>query len=245
LNSTRMLLDEVKRLRIYSRARNLEVYFNALFQDVQLDGATVLDVGGGAGVAALYAKTRGARKVVCLEPELDGSRTESASRFHHLAKHVNANAAEFVPLPMSDIECPEPFDVVLLHNTINHLDEHACITLRTDANSKRTYREHLRSLVRLTRTGGAAIVADVSPQNMFARLGVTNPFARTIEWEKHQPPDVWIELLNGLGFGAPIVRWTPLDTLGRAGLLFTSRRAAFLHRSHFAITMRLLEGSAN
>jgi hypothetical protein len=61
----------------------------------------------------------------------------------------------------------------------------------------------------------------------------------TLEWHKHQPPEVWAELLSKVGFAQPWIRWTTLNTLRRPGeLLFGNRLVSYFTLSTFILTMR-------
>jgi hypothetical protein len=64
-----------------------------------------------------------------------------------------------------------------------------------------------------------------------------NPFAPTIEWDKHQQPELWSELLALAGYESRRTRWTPPNRTGRLGqLLLANRVAAYSLRSDFSIT---------
>lgn len=228
------LFAEVKRLGVYSQWRDLSRYFRAIFSDVELAGASVLDVGGGAGVAALYAASMGAGRVVCMEPELDGSTSRARERFTALRAAVGADV-EFVASTLADYRS-EPFDIVLLHDTINHLDEEAVTRLQRDPQAAEHYRRLLAPLRELVNRPGSLIVADASSRNAWADVGVRNPVARSIEWHKHQPPEIWHQVLLPLGFTLHAQRWTPYDPLGPLGDLLAFKSASYFLRSHFVIT---------
>lgn len=61
-------------------------------------------------------------------------------------------------------------------------------------------------------------------------LGIRNPWAPSIEWNKHQPPGVWARLLENAGFRDPRIRWTPF------GWGSTCAVGAFFRTSHFTVT---------
>ena len=95
------------------------------------------------------------------------------------------------------------FDIILLHNSINHLDETACINLLGDEASRTIYLNMCSKLSALASSGAKLIVCDCSRYNFFALLGIKNPFAPTIEWHKHQAPEIWVDLLSQVGFVNP------------------------------------------
>jgi hypothetical protein len=55
--------------------------------------------------------------------------------------------------------------------------------------------------------GGTFILMDCSSRNFFGDLGITNPMEKSIEWFKHQPPELWCGLLLESGFVAPRISW--------------------------------------
>ena len=71
----------------------------------------------------------------------------------------------------------------------------------------------MTKLAALCAPGAYLVVKEAMPHNLFGRLGLKNPLMPTLEWEKHQTPELWIELLAQVGFREPRVRWTTLNTL--------------------------------
>ena len=130
------------------------------------------------------------------------------------------------------------FDIILLHNSINHLDETACINLLSDEASRAIYMNIFSKLSALASSGAKLIVCDCSRYNFFALLGIKNPFAPTIEWYKHQAPEIWVDLLSQVGFVNPRVRWTSFNTLRSPGrVLLGNRLLSYFLRSDFRFTM--------
>lgn len=214
-------------------------YLDTIFRAIHFEGRRVLDVGSGTGIVSAYAAIAGASRVVALEPEAAGGTPNANPRARELFDALGvASRITMRDETLQTLEDPGPFDVVILHNSINHLDERACVSLRRDERARATYREILGRLANVTNSGAQLFVSDCSPHNAFPALGLHNPFARTIEWAKHQPPGEWIELLTEAGFTRPVVRWTPVNRLYAAGRRLTGNRlASFLTTSHFSLTM--------
>lgn len=218
---------------------------SAFFPGVELRGMTLLDVGCGHGDMALWAAAQGAR-VVGLEPEAAGSGSARGAQavFEQTADRSGlSDRAQLLPLTLDAFaaEAQEPFDVILMAASINHIDEAQVTRLHVDAGARDVYRGHLRTVARLAAPGGTLIVSDVGRRNLFAGLKVKNPLSPTIEWHKHQQPELWAELLGEVGFESPVIRWPTLNTLRRPGeLLLANRCAAYLMRSGFVLTMRRL-----
>jgi SAM-dependent methyltransferase len=118
------------------------------------------------------------------------------------------------------------FDVVFLHASINHLDEDACVGLRHNRKAEDRYREILRKLAALTRPGGKLIAFDCSSRNLFAHLRLKNPFAPTVEWQKHHPPRLWVRWLEEAGFERPQIRWHSFNTFRSPGRMILANRIA-------------------
>lgn len=229
----------VREDRLWTSPENLDFYHRYLFEGVPLLGRSFLEVGAGAGLTSLWAACQGATRVVALEPEAAGSTAGVRDRFRRAAEKLALSQVEMLPETFQSYELPaEPFDVVLLHNSVNHLDEAACIRLREDLAARRTYEGLFEKLARATARGGRLVLSDCSCDNFFARLGVKNPFAPTIEWNKHQSPETWADLLREAGFAHPVVSWTSYNRLGRPGrLLLGNRLASYFLQSHFRMRM--------
>lgn len=232
----------VVKKKLYSSKGNLKFYLNGLFKNVDLSQKEVLDIGGGKGIVSLYAAVRGAKKVVCLEPEEDGSRNGMISAYHQLRKELpDSLPVELLPLRLQDYlqqTGTEKYDIVVLNSSINHLDEEACIRLRETDASYRTYVNIFKEVSRIMKKGGVLIATDVSCKNFFNDIGVKNVFVPTIEWHKHQRPDTWVSVLKDAGFKNPHVKWPSLNRLRTPGRLLTANPfMSYLMRSAFQLTM--------
>jgi hypothetical protein len=227
--------------------RNTHFRARWLFEAVDLRGARVLDVGAGIGLLSMYAACAGAARVVSLEPEGpgsgSGSRPPARQAYDELAAHLGvADRTEFAPCTLQAYEHDgDPFDVLLLHASLNHLDEPACMRLQEDAAAREAYLGIFTKLAGLSRPGAVLIATDCARRNLFGDLHLRNPLAPSIDWRKHQQPQLWAGLLSESGFGKARVRWSTPSTLRRPGRLVLSHRAAaYCLRSGFCLTMELL-----
>jgi SAM-dependent methyltransferase len=240
VNTVRSAVDDYFRL-MAEKGRspgNLRFHVGFLFDGVDVPGKTVLDVGAGDGTYSFYVASAGAAKVVALEPEGTGSRAGVRQAFARTAARLGLDHVEFVPATLQEYEARERrFDVLLLNSSINHLDEDACTRLHHDPEAREVYLGLLRKLAGMAAPGAKLVAVDCSRRNLFARLG-RNPIAPTIEWEKHQPPELWAELLGQVGFENPRIRWHSFNTFRSVGrLLLGNRVAAYLTTSVFCLTM--------
>jgi SAM-dependent methyltransferase len=227
---------------MYSTKPNLKFRLNYIFDKVSLAGKSVLDVGGGIGLLTFYAAVKGAKKVVCLEPEFDGSSQGMISKFNEFKSALLPTLPiEHLPLTLQDYLqqiADESYDIIILHNSINHLDEEACITFRQKESSYKTYKKIFTEVYAKMTPGGKLVVADCSCNNFFNSLGMKNVFYPTIEWHKHQAPETWIALLKEIGFKNPSIEWTSPNKLGKAGrALMGNSLVSYLTQSHFKFTM--------
>ena len=224
---------------LYPNRGNLQFHLKTLFKNIPLKNRRVLDIGGGSGLHSFYAACMGAKEVVCLEPETEGSRSGAGAKFRKLSGILGYDSVRFEPVTFQAFDpAGEQFDIILLHNSINHLDETACINLLNDEPSKAIYMDIFSKLSSLASSGAKLIVCDCSRYNFFALLRIKNPFAPTIEWEKHQAPEVWVNLLSQVGFVNSRVRWTAFNTLRSPGrVLLGNKLLSYFLRSDFRFTM--------
>lgn len=210
------------------------------FAGIDLRGRKVLDVGSGLGWASYYAAAMGAERVVSVEPEADGSHGRMLETATALRSELRLeNTVEIMPMTLEEAGLSEQFDIVVLINSINHMNEPACAVLDRDEDARSQFRAILAPVRDACAAGGRLVVTDCTNRNLFGDLGVKSPMCPTIEWEKHQPPRVWANLLKGLGFTDASVAWTPHPRLGVLGRpLAAHPLLAYVFNSHFRLTMR-------
>jgi len=227
-------LVEEEGFRSESRA---ELYCRWVFGDTSLAGKSVLDIGSGKGWLSLYAAASGAASVVALEPESDGSTSGDIDRMIRAGETLGLACIEPRRDTIQEYRTDRRFDVIVLRASVNHLDEEACIELRRSEEARNRYRAVFSKLRSLMPSGGHLILTDSSPYNLFPTLGLRNPFARRIEWHKHQPPQAWVRLLRESGFADPVVTWKMPARLAPLGRLAANPAVAFLIWSRFRIRM--------
>ncbi len=236
----RRFLEAAQAHGMWSTASRLRSYGSYLYQDVPLKGARLLDIGGGSGVFSLYAAAAGASRVLCLEPEAAGSVKGKRETFERVAQASGALPVEMRGLTLQEYDPgDERFDIVMLHNSINHLDEEACINLRKRADARQTYARLFGTIADLIVPGGHLLLTDCTSDNLWPRLGLKNPVAPWIEWHKHQPPEIWRALGEQVGLRHCCMQWTSLTSLGAAGrVLLGNRLGAYLTIGAFRLHMR-------
>lgn len=210
---------------------------NFLFNGIKLAGSSVLDVGCGKGAFAIWAGLKGATRVLGIEPETDGSTAGTLQQFENAIKNSSlCDVIQARSCLLEDLETGDgPFDVVMMYQVINHINEEAVIRLHNDSDAVDSYLRSLRHLRSLMNTGSIVIVADCDKRNFWNDIGLRNPLMPTIEWEKHQPPYVWEKLFSKSGFKLNDLRWSPMYPLGH---LSSNWSLHYFTISHF--TMRFI-----
>lgn len=229
-------------LGVYTKANRLRFYLEQyLFKGIDFKNKRVIDIGGGDGLFGFYAAIKGASHVVVMEPEFDGSSEGMNNDFRELKQALgNPNNIELVTSVLEDYESEKDvFDVVLLHNSINHIDEQGCIHLLESKEAQSTYEEFFGLLSSFAKQDSILIICDCTNKNIFYSMKMTNPIMKTIEWEKHQSPTVWAKMASKYGYQHISTKWTTLNALGRFGrIVFGNKLMSFLTLSHFRLELK-------
>lgn len=226
-------VDELSRI-VPSPARYL-AYQGLVFEGVPLAGRRVLDVGGGNGVMSFYAASRGASKVVCLDPLQEGSNNAMNRQYESFARHVRGPVTR-IRERFQDWEPDQVYDVVLAHNAINHLNENACARIPAP-DARKICLDIFTRFRSLLAAGGHLILTDCGRRNLWGDLHLPNIFAPTINWRIHQQPQVWDTLMVAAGFQPAQIRWAaPSKLRGPGQLIFGNRFGGYLTNSHFILT---------
>jgi hypothetical protein len=179
-----------------------------LLAGVDPRGGHALEIGAGDGMISLWLLHAGARSVVSLEPEGDGSTNGVGARAaaHRRALGLDGDwtwRAETLQAYAPD----RAFRVIVSQNSVNHLDEDACVHLLDDASARARYRSIFGRLRDILEPGGSLVVADCARANHWARLFGSSPWAPQIEWHKHQEPETWAAIMDEAGLAPVSVRW--------------------------------------
>ena len=224
-------------LKIYSKPRNLKNHLSFIFKQTKFNRKRVLDIGGGAGLLSYWGALNGG-KAICLEPEFDGSTKGIKCISQAFGEKLGLSNAdvEFKAATFQDYQPVSPFDVIVLANSINHLNESAVKEIHRDVISHNLYVEYLEKIYSMLDHQGKVIITDCSRYNFFNLLGLKSPFMPSIEWDKHQSPYTWRRLLKSVGFENTKIHWSSPNSLGFWGkLIFANPISSFFTLSHFRI----------
>lgn len=239
-------LDFYERLRelgvTHHRPRVIQRYLeDVLFPDVNFAGRKVLDVGGGTGLCSYFAVFRGAASSNNVEPLLAGSEDASLVAFSRAQEKLGTQGAQLVNESIQDhVEHCGTYDVIILHDAINHLDEGSYTKLHEDPAAFAEYVGLFRKIAARHSTGGDLVIADCARRNFFGDLGMRAPFAPSINWKLHQDPRLVAKVLEAAGYSDVRWKWTPLKRAGLLGRIAArlGRVPSYFLQSHFVLFAR-------
>lgn len=209
-------------------------YLDWCFKEVVFKKKNVLDIGGGNGIFSFYAKYKGARKVVNLEPFADGS-----TLFEFEGNEIEQELKIFLKnRTLQEYNTNDKFDLIILHDSINHLNETIFQEIHKSEKDFKEYKHLINKIISLLNPGGKIIITDCSRRNFWGDLGMKSPFAPAIEWHLHQQPFMIKRLFNDHQFKFQL-RWSPFKRIGHFGYLisFFGYFPSYFMQSHFNLIL--------
>ena len=236
-----MRLDSFKQLHseLNLSHHSFERSFNYLkwaFNSIDFENKTVLDIGGGNGIYSYYSKYRGAKSAINLEPFEAGSKNIKIN-FQAVPDHLKIKT---INKTIQEFSTDKKFDIIILHDSINHLDEQIFSKIHIEENSFEKYLKLIEKISNLLIGEGVILVTDCSKHNFWGLIGIRNPFAPSIEWDIHQSPILIKKLFLSQGFQNFKLRWSPFKRFGIFGrwLSFLGYGPSFFMQSHFNLIIR-------
>ena len=229
--------ESVIDLKLYSNVNNLHNYLGYIFGSIDIKNKKLLDVGGGVGLLSFWIASNDGI-AICLEPEFEGSSKNMQKNFNKLAEALSTKEGnpQLLPITFQEYQSDGGFDIIVLANSINHLNEEATINLQTDTTSYLEFKAYFKKMNKLLNPGGKLVITDCDKHNFFDKVRMKSPFVPTIEWQKHQHPKLWKKLIGEAGFEDVSISWTAPQRVGKLGrFLLGNRLIAFFLMGHFRI----------
>ncbi|MFT3894508.1 MAG: methyltransferase domain-containing protein [Anaerolineales bacterium] len=233
-------IERISEIVGYRNVKRYSTKAHFVFDGLDLRGKRVLEIGCGKGSLVAWAALHGASFVLGLEPEKEGSQSISYRTLEEVVSTLCLNNIEISPKTFDEYVFSEPFDVVILYNVINHLDEQAVTDMHVNMASYERFLCIAEKLCTVTAPKGILILADAARSNLWGDLGRQSPFARTIEWKKHQNPKTWKRLFEQAGFKLVNLNWSQLYPLGKLSSNFLVH---YITISHFLMHLERADNS--
>lgn len=215
--------------------KRMYIYLNWCFKRVNFKDQNVLDIGGGNGIFSYYSKYKGAKEVINLEPFSDGS------TFFDFSKQKSKSQLNITvkKITLQDFKTDEKFGVIILHDSINHLNESIFENIHKSEKAYDDYRIIINKIISLLSPNGQILVTDCSQRNFWGDLGIKNPFAPSIEWNLHQRPNLVKSFFEDDKFSF-VLRWSPFKRFGWFGrvLSLLGSIPSYFMQSHFNLLIK-------
>ncbi len=211
-------------------------YLKWAFKGIDFSNKKVLDIGGGNGIYSYYAKYMGAKSCVNLEPLEAGSANVKIKQ-KKIDDHFQI---QIINQTFQNFRTTEKFDIIILHDSINHLDEDIFCEIHKDNNAKLVYMILINKMCGLLSEEGEFVITDCSRYNFWGIIGLKSPFAPSIDWHLHQSPYLIAKLFEAQGLRNKNLRWSPFKRFGSFGRYLTifGFLPAFFMQSHFNLIIK-------
>lgn len=213
-----------------------------MFQDVSIADKSVLDIGSGRGLTTLWLALQGAKRVVSMEPELEGSRSGVVALQRARIAELGLHQVEVVTSAFEHYEPQVPFDLIVSNASINHLNETRTHALRSQE-AFDAFVAIASQLRRWLAVGGVVVVTDACRYSLWTqamRFGLPKTLCysrlRTIDWRLHQQPEVWKRIFAQAGFSDCRIDYPVPYRLRNFAWVMNSAPAAWLLQGEFILT---------
>lgn len=173
------------------------------FKGINFKDKKVLEIGSGKGLVAIYVAMMGARQVVSMEPELDGSSSKAINIQKNRIKKFHLKN---ITLLTKDFNSWDPqgekYDIVLSMSSINHLYE-VPFNAKYHEETNLFYTKIAEKIHSVLEPNGVAVIVDACRYGLFfaiKNLGIPRPWnlnkKTNVNWRLHQNPAVWKKIFS-------------------------------------------------
>ena len=149
-------------------------------------------------------------------------------------KHYDAERINFHRDYVDTLLGPNAFDIIVIHNIINHIGEDNLEDILCNNEAYIDYESRFKTILDRLSSGGILIVSDCGSRNFFGQIGLKTPFALSIDWDLHCEPGVWQQMIEILRFSHIKTQWTARREFGFFGKIFLANRlCSYFLNSHF------------
>ena len=218
------------------RSNGFDFYFkNYIFNNIDIDYKKLLDLGGGNGMASFYALSSSAScSAWIVDPIAEGSNDLMWQQYNSMKERFDPERVNYHRDFIETLVFPETFDIILMHNTINHIGEDILKDVLIKESAYVEYKNRIKTIVDRLKPGGFLIVADCGTKNFLGNLGLKNPLAPSIDWKLHCDPEVWQKMIEEIGCSHIQTNWTARREFGFFGKkILANRLCAYFLNSHF------------
>ncbi|TWU54485.1 Methyltransferase domain protein [Rubripirellula tenax] len=181
-------------------------YLSQLFGDTNLNDKRILEIGSGKGLISLHCGLSGAKHVISVEPEMEGSTSGVIAIQNERIKLLSLENVELRQEDFNSLDIAEgSVDLIVMIAVLNHLYE----TPQNASRDKDAFDKYVaiaEKLHTLLDEGGAIIATDACRYCLWTqlrRIGWPRKWCltqRTIDWRIHQQPAVWEKIFRAAGF---------------------------------------------
>ena len=181
---------------VSSSIKNSRFQFKQIFKNINLNNKSILDIGGGSGYLSFYCMLKGAKSAVCLEPGEDGVNLEKNASFETFDENFNYEI-DYLNEKIEEYHSNQKFDVIILHNSINHLVECDCKNLNHNIDAKKKIMKTIEKISFLANYNSLLLIVDNSGYHFFQNFGLEHhPLIPHVGFHDHESPSFWIKLIE-------------------------------------------------
>ena len=155
-----------------TRSNGYDFYFSSyIYKDINLDGKKILDIGGGNGLASFHALDNSSScSAWVVDPIAEGSNELMFEQYESMKKNYDPGRINFHRDYVDTLLEPNTFDIIVMHNTINHIGEDILEDINNSSEAYAEYVSRLKTILDRLSSDGTLIVADCGSKNFFGKI---------------------------------------------------------------------------